>query len=340
MTNDSLTVGVYQPKNLPQSFRVYSSNILNRLSDLGVVSVAFDSVHNIPKNADVLWDIRSGGGNAPPDFLLDSSLPPLVVTVHGFAPTSLPANEYFTDWRDRLLARFYAQKKRKKWYAAKEYVSRVIAVSHFTKQEVMEFTGIGSERINVCAHGVEINSFVKGEWVHEKPYFFHISNNEPRKNIHRIITAFNKAREKHRIELILKLPEDSIEQYAGIEGVTVIGGFLSDEQLVKYYQGAVGFVFPSLYEGFGLPILEAMACGCPVITSNVTACAEVADSAAYQVDPRSVHEIKNAMCELIVQDTHQRQQIIEKGLQRVKSFDWMKSANCHMNTFLEASSVD
>ena len=85
---------------------------------------------------------------------------------------------------------------------------------------------------------------------------------------------------------MLKLPEHVAQRYAGIDGVRVITGLRTTEELADLYRNALAFVFPSLYEGFGLPIVEAMACGCPVITSNVSACPEIAGGAAITVDPR------------------------------------------------------
>ena len=90
------------------------------------------------------------------------------------------------------------------------------------------------------------------------------------------LRAFAKLKLKNNVELVLKLPEFAANRYAGLDGVRIITGLLSTEELAELYRNALAFLFPSLYEGFGLPILEAMACGCPVITSNVSACPEVA----------------------------------------------------------------
>src|SRR6187455_2484319 len=95
MTDTMLHVGVYQGPEIPQSFRVYADNVRRYLPEQAVRVISFTDKKNIPASIDVLWDIRSGGGNPPPDFLLGSHLPPLVVTVHGFAPVTLNGWEYF-----------------------------------------------------------------------------------------------------------------------------------------------------------------------------------------------------------------------------------------------------
>src|SRR3569623_497537 len=114
-----------------------------------------------------------------------------------------------------------------------------------------------------------------------------------------------------------------------MDGVRVITALQTTEELAHLYRRALAFVFPSLYEGFGLPIIEAMACGCPVITSNVSACPEVAGDAAMTVDPRDEKASFEAML-AIHRDQQFREERIAAGLRRIHDFSWMKSARCHM----------
>jgi glycosyltransferase involved in cell wall biosynthesis len=102
-------------------------------------------------------------------------------------------------------------------------------------------------------------------------------------------------------------------------------GFVDEDDLPKIYNLADLLLFPSLYEGFGLPILEAQACGCPVLTSNVTSCPEVAGDGAHIVDPYSVDEIRDGILK-IIKDNNYKEQLIKKGFENIKRFSWEKSA--------------
>ncbi|WP_243685214.1 glycosyltransferase family 4 protein [Methanosarcina barkeri] len=111
----------------------------------------------------------------------------------------------------------------------------------------------------------------------------------------------------------------------GIEKEVVFVGYVSENDLTKYYNAADLFVFPSLYEGFGLPPLEAMACGTPVITSNLTSLPEVVGDSAITIDPYDVNAFAEAMYNLLT-DEKLREQMINKGLKRAQLFNWEKSA--------------
>jgi glycosyltransferase involved in cell wall biosynthesis len=100
---------------------------------------------------------------------------------------------------------------------------------------------------------------------------------------------------------------------------------VDEDDLPKIYNLADLLLFPSLYEGFGLPILEAQACGCPVLTSNVTSCPEVAGDGAHIVDPYSVDEIRDGILK-IIKDNNYKEQLIKKGFENIKRFSWEKSA--------------
>jgi glycosyltransferase involved in cell wall biosynthesis len=333
----ALTVGVYVPREVPVSFRNYLDAVSPFMTAEGIELVRFSSPAELPRTADTLWDIRSGGGNAPPAFLLDPALPPLVVTVHGFAPVSLPGGEYFRSWRSRWQHWRGLERKLAVWQLAGPRIAGVIAVSDFTKTECVRYTGIDPGRIVVCHHGVDAGLFAPSVHPTGGPsYYLHISNDEPRKNIERIVEAFGAARLPVDLELVLKLPLESSRRYRGLRNVRVVTGHLKAERLAGLYQGARGFVFPSLYEGFGMPILEAMAAGCPVITSTGTACAEVAGDAALLVDPRQTGRLAAAMAHLHA-DGALRQRLIRLGHERAASFTWSRSAMQHARCLRNAT---
>ena len=336
MTESLLRVGIYRPAELPQSFKVYADNVERYFPEFGVQAVHFESKTETPQTVDVFWDIRSGGGNPPLEFLLGKKIP-LVMTVHGFAPISLSGWEYFQTIKGTMLSKTYAREKLERWKELKEGVAAMIAVSQFTKEEAVRLIGVPEQKITVCHHGASPEFRPQEPIKPKENYFLHISNNEPRKNVARIVEAFQRLKKTHDVRLKLKLPHEEGGKYQNIKGVELIQGMLSTEDLVKLYQNASGFVFPSLYEGFGMPILEAMACGCPVITSNVSACPEVAGEAAIIIDPRNVQALQNAMEQLIDQIRGIGQSFITVGLQRAAQFDWKKSAEGHAETLIRAN---
>ena len=328
MTDTRLNIGIYQSPEIPQSFRVFAGNVQRYLPGHGISIIPFTSRNDLPKSADVLWDIRSGGGNPPEGFLLENNLPPLVVTVHGFAPVTLKGWEYFRTLKGMVMSGRYATQKRALWQKAHASVAGIIAVSAFVKEEAVRFTNVPREKIHVCHHGVDSDIFTPRDEPAAQPYFLHISNDEPRKNIRRIVAAFRRLRRDHDVGLVLKLPARNARHYEGIDGVRVLTGILETQEMAKLYQHALAFIFPSLYEGFGMPIIEAMSSGCPVITSDVSACAEVAGEAALTVDPRDEKALLEAMRSLY-RNPQARAELITAGLQRAECFSWQKSAACH-----------
>jgi glycosyltransferase involved in cell wall biosynthesis len=112
---------------------------------------------------------------------------------------------------------------------------------------------------------------------------------------------------------------------------------MNHSQIAALYQNALGFVFPSLHETFGMPIIEAMACGCPVITSTHPGCAEIAGDAALLVNPYSVSELTNVMQQLIF-NCDLRKTIRNKGIEHAEQFTWPKSAELHLEVFTEIMS--
>jgi glycosyltransferase involved in cell wall biosynthesis len=130
--------------------------------------------------------------------------------------------------------------------------------------------------------------------------------------------------------LLLKLPSDTHRQSG--DGIVVIHERLSEEALLDLYQNALAFIFPSLFEGFGLPIIEAMASGCPVITSDTHACAEVAGNAALLVNPNATAPLLAAM-ESIIESEATRDTLRSLGLERAQYFHWSNAAKHYLSVF-------
>jgi glycosyltransferase involved in cell wall biosynthesis len=166
----------------------------------------------------------------------------------------------------------------------------------------------------------------------KKKYILSVCTLEPRKNLIALISAYMKMKGRNNYMLVLTgmagwIGTDffNLIENSDIKGNVVITGYIANAELAPLYSGADLFVFPSLYEGFGLPVLEAMQCGCPVITSNSSSIPEVAGDAALMIDPENEEELISAM-ERVLKSSALKQRLSEKGLRRSKLFSWEKSA--------------
>lgn len=220
----------------------------------------------------------------------------------------------------------------------------IIVVSEFTRKELIDFFGIAARRIKVILNGISDRfgientgvgtGEIKKKYKITKPYLLFVGNIEPKKNIPYLIRAFKLFRERfkyhHQLVIVgnkgwgfsevLKLALD-----LGLEEEVLFPGVVSDEDLPELYRGADLFVFPSLFEGFGIPVIEAMACGTPVITSGNTSLAEVVDTAAIFFDPTDIEDLAEKM-NSVLNSGEIRNNLIEKGLARSKMFSWKKCA--------------
>jgi glycosyltransferase involved in cell wall biosynthesis len=206
---------------------------------------------------------------------------------------------------------------------------RVLTISEFTRAQIVEWSGVPPEKIFNVACGVD-PAYHPGEDVYGLPfpYLLCVSNRKRHKNEFRLVEAFAKSGMASEIKLVFTGDPtvelaDSIARNRATEGVHFTGR-VPESRLPSLYRGAEALVFPSLYEGFGLPLLEAMACGTPVVTSNVTALPEVAGDAALLVDPTSIEQIADAI-KRIVRDTTLREQLRKKGLARATQFRWSRT---------------
>jgi glycosyltransferase involved in cell wall biosynthesis len=207
---------------------------------------------------------------------------------------------------------------------------KVLTVSEFSKKRIIEWSGVSSDKVVNVGNGVDkaFNSTVESYNL-GSPYFLCVGNRKAHKNEARVVEAFAHANIDESIQLIFTgLPTDPLEslisQY-GLKGRVTFMGNVSEDTLPSLYKGARSLLFPSLYEGFGLPVLEAMACGTPVITSNCTSLPEVAGGAALLVDPLDTQELQVAI-EQLEKDTILRENLVEKGFERARLFTWERTA--------------
>jgi glycosyltransferase involved in cell wall biosynthesis len=206
---------------------------------------------------------------------------------------------------------------------------RILTISEFTRGQIVEWSGIPAENVFNVACGVDAAYHPGGEvYGLPFPYLLCVSNRKRHKNEFRVVEAFAQAGIASDIKLVFTGDPtaelmDSIARNHVSEGVHFVGR-VPEMKLPSLYRGAQALAFPSLYEGFGLPLLEAMACGTPVVTSNSTALPEVAGDAAVLVDPTSTEQIAEAIKQ-ILRDTPLREQLRKKGLARAAQFRWSRT---------------
>ena len=204
--------------------------------------------------------------------------------------------------------------------------SLIIAVSHFTASQVNELLGVDSKRIHVVWHGVTPVKVDRA--ARRQKVILSVGTIQTRKNTIRLVEAFERLRDTEWRLVLAGSPggygsEEIAEQLHNSparERITITG-WVPEQELTRLYRTASVFAFPSLDEGFGMPLLEAMAHGVPVLTSGRSALPEVAGDAALLVDPFSVEEIRAGL-ETLIHDAPLRAQLIERGFRRVEQFSW------------------
>ncbi len=215
--------------------------------------------------------------------------------------------------------------------AAREAL-KIITVSEFSKKEIHELLNIPADNIEVVygAAPKESEDDIGKDISQRGRYLLAVSSLDPRKNLENLIAAFISSGIKG-VKLIIVGSGNTIFRHKKFREVIgsnpdiIFTGYVSDRDLIGLYKRAELFIYPSIYEGFGIPPLEAMACGCPVIVSTASSLPEVCGDAALYVDPYDIDDIKRAMSE-ILDNRELRQELILKGRTRAKLFSWNDSA--------------
>jgi len=227
---------------------------------------------------------------------------------------------------------------------------RIIAISEATKKDLINYLKIPDERINVIYGGIDHTIFkpLSHPTDFEYPYILFVGSEHPRKNLPTLLKAFKKLKEQPRFK-DLKLVKvgkaggkeaDFREQTTGVinslnlDNEVIFTEFISEESLRAYYCSAECFVFPSLYEGFGFPPLEAMACGCPVISSDSSSLPEVVAEAAIKVSPHDVAELADALKEVLT-NRELKGSLIRKGTEQAARFSWEQTAKKTLKVYEE-----
>ena len=222
--------------------------------------------------------------------------------------------------------------------------SRIVFTdSKFTLSEMIKYKLPGIEKVKVVHNGTSFANIEKS-LENNRKHIVYVGNVKPHKNLKRLITAYKILHEKYNIKLPLLIVGEADSFITGIPGFReeiadsvwskwiTFTGKVSDEKLISIYQKASILVLPSLYEGFGLPPLEAMACGCPCVVSNVASLPEVCGDAALYCDPYSVDDIADKMHKIIV-DFQLRKVLIEKGYKHIEKYSWDRTAKSYLAYF-------
>ncbi len=310
----------------------YRENLERGLASLGVevISTPVDDPHF--DESDVVWEPGLISARFPHPKLKRCPKP-VVVTVHGLAAHTLSVREYFPDPVEAILGQAFHKQVTAEWQWFGEKVSRVIAVSRYGAEEVTSIFNIPPEKVVAIYHGIDHDVFnvQGGQKTAERPYLLQIAQFAPKKNLDRVLEAYAQLPEAGRPDLVVIFPNYEGAD-PGIKGVRIIREGFTHEELACWYRGAIGFIFPSIHETFGMPVLEAMACGCPVISADVTAIPELAGDATILVNPRSVEEIASGI-QRLVKDQALRRKLRKKGLAQASLFTWEKSAREHLDVF-------
>lgn len=227
------------------------------------------------------------------------------------------------------------------YFSAKHFSKAIITVSEFSKKELIEHYGIKPEKIVVVYEGVPKLPDVDDNFVQkvvekfklDHPYFLYVGNTRPRKNIIGLLNGFKFFLQKHsncklvlagRIDNQFLNIKEKIKSLKLEEGV-IQTDFILDEEKVVLYKRAIALLFPSFYEGFGIPVIEAQSLGVPVITSNTSSLPEIGGNSVLYVNPYNINEISESMEKLFLNEDL-RKNLIKKGYQNIKRFSYEKVA--------------
>ncbi len=228
--------------------------------------------------------------------------------------------------------------------------SHIIAVSQNTREDLIKYLKIPIDRITVIYPGVDHSIFRPYDTkVLDEPYILYVGSERPRKNLGRLFEAFAELKtEFPGLKLVKagdpgrykRFREDAMRKLDGL-GITrdvIFVDYASELELAYYYSSAALLAYPSLYEGFGLPPLEAMACGCPVVTTNTSSLPEVVGEAGIMVNPYDTDSLAQAMRQVLTR-SELRDDMVRKGLEQAKRFSWEKTARQTMEVYEKVGGI-
>ena len=245
---------------------------------------------------------------------------PFVLTIHDMIPELFP--EYFSKNDFQILAKRKLSKK----------ASAIIAVSEKTKQDIIKILGVPEEKIHVIYHGGPKIESIKDKSIFNFPYFLYIGQRYTYKNFNQLLKDFSKFTTEHKeVRLVCTGPKFNDSEIDNINNLNLSNNIIhieaNDNQLKNLYANAEAFIYPSLYEGFGIPILEAFAYGCPVLLNNKSCFPEIGGNAAiYFESDQYSSNIYETLMSFYNLPTIEKEALKNKGYERLSSFSWENSA--------------
>jgi glycosyltransferase involved in cell wall biosynthesis len=216
--------------------------------------------------------------------------------------------------------------------------SHIITVSNASKRDILQYTSINESKITVIHHGNSFlpsslpSSFTKNK--QRKPYFLYVGGRQPSKNFQFLLKALKVISEKYDVMLLCTgspFSSTEMEMITAMNLSRKVKAFVvkGDSEMCQLYSNALCFIYPSLKEGFGMPILESFACMCPVLLSNASCFPEIAGDAGLYFDPYDLDSLIDGMLKILSSNSL-RDELISKGIERSKQFSWRKTAEKHL----------
>ncbi|MDP3997412.1 MAG: glycosyltransferase family 1 protein [bacterium] len=317
-TNDKKKLGITRCLKLPNSLLgtfLFDNFLINILIGAENISILHGPAHILPffKNKGVKY----------------------YVTIHDLSFLVLDDNR--TKWFNLYYRHFMKR--------SLHNADVIIADSENTKKDIKKFYNIPDDKIKTVYLGVNdyyFNAPKQKSLIHNK-YFFSVSTHPYRKNIPRVLDIFatNKKLQSYKFVIAGSMPKEHTDDLKkqikklGLENRVILYGYAKTQELISLYQNAEFFIYPSYYEGFGLPVLEAMASKCPVIASNTSSLPEIMPSKEWSFNPHDSQDINNIIDRMIGLSGEAKNVLIEKNYRFAKIFTWDKTANAMLQIFKE-----
>lgn len=270
-----------------------------------------------------------------------------IVTIHDLIPYIMP----------ETVGKSYLNKFLREMPYIINNSDAIITVSEWSKRDICRFFSVDSSKVHVTPLATDVKykpinkeycyNYLKNKYNIEDDYILYIGGFSPRKNVRGLVSAFSKIyndlNKKYKLVIVGPLRDEGLNiknafANSNIADALVFTGFADENELPILYSGATAFVYPSFYEGFGLPPLESMSCGTPVITSNLSSIPEVVQDAGFLIDPYSEIELMNALLSLL-NDSDLQQKLSSLSLKRANEFSWQETARKTLEVYKKVNDL-